>query len=102
MKTYLPLIIGMTLVTYIPRLFPLFFLTQKDISPKLKQFLLYIPYASLSILIARGIMTAGPDMKLATVVGVGAAGFVSYINGNLMLSVLTGVFSSYLVINIFL
>ncbi len=91
----------MTLVTYIPRLVPLTFLTKKTISPKMKQFLLYIPYASLSILIVRGIMTAPQNMKLATVVGIGTAGLVSYINGNLVLSVFAGIIGSYLVVNIF-
>jgi len=102
LKSYLPLIIGMTLVTYIPRLVPLTFLTKKTIGPKTKQFLLYIPYTSLSILIVRGIITAPQDMKLATAVGIGTAGLISYINGNMVLSVFAGIIGSYLIINIFI
>lgn len=99
MKSYLPLIIGMTLVTYLPRLIPLVILSNKNINEKVKQFLLYIPYTSLSILIIRGIITATDGMKIATVAGVGIAAIISYIKGNLVLSVLAGILLSFLVIN---
>ncbi|WP_312906329.1 AzlD domain-containing protein [Tissierella praeacuta] len=85
MKNYLPLIIAMTLVTYLPRLMPLMLLSNRKVNKYIKQFLLYIPYTSLSILIIRGIITA--------------AAIISYIKGNLVLSVLAGILLSFLTIN---
>lgn len=99
MKNYLPLIIGMTLVTYLPRLIPLRLLSNKKMNNKFQAFLSYIPYTSLSILIVRGIITADPAMKLAAIIGIGASALVSYIKGNLILSILAGILVSFIVIN---
>lgn len=99
MKSYLTLIIGMTMVTYLPRLIPLVLLNNKEINEKVKQFLLYIPYTSLSILIIRGAITATEGMKIATIMGIGIAAIISYIKGNLVLSVLAGILLSFLTIN---
>lgn len=100
MKSYLLLIVGMAFVTYIPRLIPLVALKDRKISKNVEEFLRLIPYTSLSILIVRGIMTADSHMKIATIVGIGAAGIISYIKGNLVLSVLAGIFFSFIVVNI--
>lgn len=99
MKNYLPLIIGMGLATYIPRLVPLLFLTDKEVNPKLRRFLQYIPYTSLTILIIRGIVTADPDMILPTIAGIALAGIVSYFKSNLVLSVIVSIAASFIIIN---
>jgi branched-subunit amino acid transport protein len=91
----------MGLVTYIPRVLPLLFLTNKELSPKLKQFLQFIPYTSLSILIVRGILNATPDMLFPTLIGIGVAGIFAYFKSSLVLSVLAAIFSSYIAMNIF-
>lgn len=100
MNNYILLIIGMTLVTYIPRLIPVLFLTNKEMSPKVKRFLQYIPYTSLSVLIIRGVLTASPDMMLPTIAGMGAAGVVAYIRPNIVLSVAAGIAMAFIVIRI--
>ena len=100
MKNYLPLIIGMGLVTYFPRLIPLIALNDRKIKKNIREFLHFIPYTSLSILIVRGIITADSDVKLATILGVAIAGILSYKKGNLVLSVLAGIVLSFIVINI--
>lgn len=99
MKSYLPLIIGMTLVTYIPRLAPLVLLNNKKMNKKIEEFLRYIPYTSLSILIIRGIITSSDKMMIPTIMGVGIAAIISYIKGNLVLAVLAGILLSFLAIN---
>lgn len=99
MKSYLPLIIGMTLVTYIPRLAPLVLLNNKKMNKRIEEFLRYIPYTSLSILIIRGIITSSDKMMIPTIMGVGIAAIISYIKGNLVLAVLAAIFLSFLVIN---
>jgi len=100
LKSYLPLIIGMALVTYLPRLIPLIALNNRKINKKVEDFLSLIPYTSLSILIIRGILTSGDGMMVATIAGIGAAGLLSYIKGNLVLSVLSGILLSFIVLNI--
>ena len=51
------------------------------INKRVEDFLSLIPYTSLSILIIRGILTAGDGMMVATIVGVGIAGIISYMKG---------------------
>lgn len=94
------LIIGMALVTYIPRFIPLIFLTNKDISPKIKQFLLYIPYTSLSILIAKGIITSSNNMLIPSITGIGVAGVIAYFKGSLVIAVLAGILTSFIAIQV--
>ena len=100
MDSYLPLIIGMGLVTYIPRAVPLLFLTSKELNPKLKQFLQFIPYTSLTILIIRGILTASTEMMIPTIVGIAVAGIIAYFKSNLVLSVFAGIAATYVIINL--
>ena len=100
MTTYLPVILGMTLVTYIPRWLPLNLLSELDLNPKVKQFLIYIPYTSLSILIVRGLLTTSKDMFIPTFIGIIIAGLASWTKGNLVLSVFLGIFGSFLAIQI--
>jgi len=90
----------MALVTYLPRLIPLIALNNRKINKKVEDFLSLIPYTSLSILIIRGILTSGDGMMVATIAGIGAAGLLSYIKGNLVLSVLSGILLSFIVLNI--
>lgn len=101
MDSYLSLIVGMGLVTYIPRVIPLLFLTNKELNPKLKQFLEFIPYTSLTILIVRGILTATPDMMIPTIVGITLAGIISYFKSNLVLSVFTAILAAFIITNVF-
>lgn len=98
MTDYLPLILGMTFVTYLPRVLPLVTLSNKNVSKKTKTFLQFIPYTSLSILILRGILTS--DMKLASIAGILAAGLISYWKGNAVLSVFGGILVSYLILRL--
>lgn len=99
MKSHLTLIVGMALVTYLPRLIPLILINNQNMGNRIKQFLLYISYTSLSILIIRGILTATDGMKMATVVGVGISAIISYMKGNLVLSILAGIILSFITIN---
>jgi branched-subunit amino acid transport protein len=99
MKNYLPLILGMTMVTFLPRLLPLITLTERPLHPLLKRFLLYIPYTALSALIASGIMQASASMRIATIVGIGAAAACSWFKGGLILSVVASIATAFLILN---
>lgn len=99
MNNYIPLIIGMTIVTYIPRFLPLMILSEDVIKPKARRFLQYIPYTSLSILLIRGILTSSAEMRLPTIVGIVMSAFMAYIKGNLVISVLSGIFATFITIH---
>jgi|SRR5699024_212227 len=94
------IIIGMALVTYIPRLLPLYFLADKKLNPKLERFLQYIPYTSLSILIIRGILTSSEELLIPSIIGISLAGLFSYIKPNLILAVFISIFGSFIAIHI--
>lgn len=98
MKGYLPAIIGMALVTYLPRVIPLMALKDRKIEGKMKRFLQYIPYTSLSVLIIRGILTSSQEMIIPTILGISSAALAAYLKGNLLLSVFAGILVSYLLL----
>jgi branched-subunit amino acid transport protein len=100
-KSYLPLILGMLAVTYLPRLIPLIALTGRSLHPLLRRFLTYIPYTALSALIVRGFMQSTPEMTAAAIAGIGVAGICSWLNGGLILSVAASIFASYIALWIY-
>ena len=101
MTNYLTLILGMTLVTYIPRYLPLNLLSELDLNPNIITFLTYIPYTSLSLLVIWGLLTSSKEMFFATLVGILVAGLVSWVKGSLVTSVLLGILGSFLVLQLF-
>ena len=56
---YVLLLLGMGFVTYIPRLIPILFLSQRELPQWLVEWLDYIPAAILSALIFPAIVTSG-------------------------------------------
>jgi branched-subunit amino acid transport protein len=99
MKSYLPLIIGMTTVTYLPRLLPLIALSKRPLHPLIRRFFLYIPYTALGALIVRGVIQATSGMMVATIVGLGVAAACSWFKGGLVLSVLTSIIVAFLILS---
>lgn len=64
MDTYVYLIIGMGLVTYLPRWMPLFFLSRRQLPEGLIEWLDLIPASILSALILPALITAGEPRHL--------------------------------------
>ena len=65
MKTdYLLLVLGMGIVTYLPRWFPLIFLSSRRLPEWLQQWLDFIPAAVLSALILPTLVTTGEPRHL--------------------------------------
>lgn len=98
--TYLPLILGMAMVTYIPRLIPLVVLKNMGSNKRFLSFLTFIPYTSLSILIIRGVLTSSDSMRVPTIIGIITAGVIAYIQDRLILSVLAGILAAFISINV--
>ncbi|MDR3588218.1 MAG: AzlD domain-containing protein [Negativicutes bacterium] len=98
MTTYLPLIIGMMVVTYLPRLLPLVALSKRPLPGPLRRFLCYIPYAALGALIVRGVAESATGMAPATLAGIVVAAVVSYLRGGLVVSVVASIAAAYFVL----
>lgn len=92
---YLLLILGMALVTYIPRMLPLVVLSDFDLSPFWRRFLNFIPPAALSALIFPGILTATESSETAILGGIVAA-IMAYHKFNLLIIVLAAIISVFL------
>lgn len=100
MTEYLPLILGMMLVTYLPRLLPLAVLARRPLPPLLRRFLQYIPYAALGALITRGVAESAPGAMPATLAAIAVAAAVSFRGGGLVPSVVASIVAAYLVLSL--
>ena len=63
------LVLGMTLVTYIPRALPAVFLDRMNLSPKVERFLNLIPYTAMAALIFPGVLTVDASQPLIGILG---------------------------------
>lgn len=54
------IVVGMGIVTFLPRLFPVFILEKLFLPPSFERWLKSIPYAALGALIFPGILTVDP------------------------------------------
>lgn len=63
------IILGMLVVTYIPRVLPFYILSKIKLSKRWKLFLTYIPYTALGALIIPGALQATPTLPMAGILG---------------------------------
>lgn len=82
------LIMGMTAVTYLPRLIPFYLFNPKNINNKVKLFLKTIPFAALGALIFPGVLNAIPGEKIISLIGLGTAIIISWYSKNIILPVM--------------
>ncbi|HHY22049.1 MAG TPA: AzlD domain-containing protein [Bacilli bacterium] len=88
--TMIFIIIGMALVTYIPRMLPLVFFNANNIPKKLQAVLRNVPYAALGALIFPGILTVNENIWFG-IIGGGTAIILSYLGANLIVVVLSSI-----------
>ncbi|WP_105614690.1 AzlD domain-containing protein [Vallitalea okinawensis] len=69
MSSKIWIIIGMMVVTFLPRLLPFYVISKIKLSPRWRLFLTYIPYTSLGALIIPGVLQATPTLPIAGVLG---------------------------------
>ena len=91
------LIIGLMIVTYIPRLLPFILISNKKLPSKLTSFLEYVPYAALGALIIPGALTSVSGQPFATSVGLTFALIYSYFKGGMIITVIGGILATYIV-----
>lgn len=94
MNKFLMIVLGMSLVTYIPRVLPMLLLKDKELPKSLKNFLSYIPYAVLGALIFPGILDSTGSLFTSISGGI-AALIVSMFKVNVIFVVLAGILASY-------
>ena len=93
---YVMLIIGMTLVTYIPRALPAAFVGRMRFRPRAKKFLRLIPYTAISALIFPGILLVDSAHPSIGIAGALAAGLAAWRGMPLMVCVLTAIGVNFL------
>lgn len=92
------LILGMMVVTYIPRLIPFVLVSERKLPNKLKKFLELIPYTALGALIIPGVFSATPQMPQASVIGIGFAFIYSWYKGGIIIPVLGSIMATMIML----
>ena len=85
------LILGMALVTYIPRALPALLVGKIKLSQKAEKFLRLIPYTAMSALIFPGVFTVDADRPLIGIAGGAVAGILAWLKCPVMLCVLAAI-----------
>ena len=91
----LVLVVGMTLVTYLPRLAPFVLLRRQSLPPRVRAVLEQLPAAALGALLIPDALGALPGHPGVAAVGVGVAVLLSIVGGNLILTVMGAVAAVY-------
>ncbi|MCG8566309.1 MAG: AzlD domain-containing protein [Desulfobacterales bacterium] len=94
----IPLILGMTAVTYLPRLAPFLCFSKLKITPFWDGFLKTIPVAAIGALIIPGAVSATPDMPLAALAGMGFTLVYGLFRGGIIIPVLGSVLIAWLML----
>lgn len=87
MNRIMLLIIGMSLVTYLPRLIPFYLIKNENLNDNLELFCKSIPYATLGALIFPGVLSAIPNESTISIIALSVAGIISWKTNKLILSV---------------
>lgn len=89
------LILGMTFVTYIPRVMPFYIIEKLKLSENTKKFLEYIPYAALGALIFPDSLKAVSEIPQASIAGTLAAFILAYFTKNMFVVVVISIITTY-------
>lgn len=96
MKIWL-LLIGMTLVTYLPRWLPGELVGKLKFGKKTEKFLKLIPYTAMASLIFPGILSSDPDRWYMGVIGGVTAGILGFKKAPVMVCVLGAIAVNFLI-----
>lgn len=93
------LILGMALVTYIPRSLPFFFIDAKKIPSQIKNFLSFIPYTALGALIFPGVFSSIPAMPIAAIIGISFTILYTWRKGGIIIPVIGTILVTFLILS---
>ncbi len=94
----LTVIIFMMIVTYLPRMLPMYFIDVEKIPRDLKRFLSFIPYATLGALIFPGSISAISGKPEVSILAIAAAAVIAWFNSNIIITVFLTVAATYLLL----
>jgi len=100
MSKVMLLIIGMAIVTYIPRVIPFLTISNKELPHKLKLFLEFVPYTALGALLMPGVITAIPNQPLISLAGLSFACFYSWKKGGMIVPVVGSILVVFILLTI--
>jgi branched-subunit amino acid transport protein len=95
------LVVGMTAVTYLPRLLPLTALQGRRLGKRISLFLSFIPYAAIGALVIPGGLNAIEGNLIASVVGLVAALLAAWFLRSFLLTIVVSIVSVYVYFLIF-
>lgn len=98
MNKIILLILGMMLVTYIPRLLPFMIMSKQNLPQGIRKFLIFIPSAALGALIIPGVFSAIPEKPVASLVGIGFACVYSWYKGGIIIPVLGSIAAGFCIL----
>lgn len=93
-KSLVLLIVGMGLVTYIPRMLPMVILKDLKLPTRVKRFFDFIPFAILGALIFPGILYSTDSISSAVFGGMVAV-LLAFYKVNLVIVVIGGILGAY-------
>ncbi|MBQ7318819.1 MAG: AzlD domain-containing protein [Clostridia bacterium] len=85
------LILGMALVTYIPRALPALLVGKIKFGARVEKFLKLIPYTAMSALIFPGVFTVDAERPLIGIAGGAVAGVLAWLKCPVMVCVIAAI-----------
>ncbi|EGL83356.1 branched-chain amino acid transport [Caldalkalibacillus thermarum TA2.A1] len=90
------IILGMAVVTFVPRLLPVFIIDRLTLPKWMHKWLRSIPYAALGALIFPGILSVEPSSPVIGVIGGGVAALIAYFRGHILLVILAAILTVFI------
>lgn len=91
------LIVGMTIVTYIPKLIPALFMGNIKINPVFEKFLLFIPCTAMTALIFPGVLNVDKNCFWVGLIGCTTAILLSWLKMPLTVVILGAVLADVII-----
>lgn len=95
MNKIILLIIGMAVVTYIPRFLPFKVVSGEKLPKRVRRFLTFIPCTALGALIIPGVFSATPGAVHASVLGIAFALIYAWFRGGIIIPVLGSILVTF-------
>ncbi len=94
----LMVIVGMALVTYLPRILPFYLFSKMNLSKRMMLFLKCIPYTALGALILPDVFSAVEGNNAASLIGAVTAVVLTYLFKNMIVTVIGAIAAVYVVL----
>lgn len=96
-KDVILFILGMAIVTYIPRAIPAVFIDKMHFGAKVEKFLKLIPYTAMAALIFPGVISVDSAHPKIGIAGAVAAAILAWRKVNVMICVLAAILVDFLI-----